>query len=269
MADATTEEPEVDPELESAEGSGEGSDDAPKKDKGPIKLLGGVIGLIAAGGALAFMALPSKPEVAPKFTGPFHHQLFEEQFISNVKDNNFTRFIKTNPQVEYFAYDEAYIKNRVTDPGYTALLQHVFGGLASRQNLDEIYGGTMRDQFAEEIRLSVNSILFPVHIGETSLPLDTDGESGLRPGNSYRHTTFSGRFEDHLLKVDAKAKTMQIDEGPQTTFIGNEEDLPVMDVTGEVLYLDVSNLNSGFVGEVQIGAHGRIRQVFLSSHIAQ
>jgi hypothetical protein len=269
MADNTTEDPEVDPDLEAEEGSEEGSEDGPKKDKGPIKLLGGMVGLIAAGGALAFMALPGKPGEGTKFTGPYNHSLFEVQFISNVEDNNFTRFIKTNPQVEYFAYDEAYITKRVTDPGYSALLQHVFGSLVSRRNLDEIYGGTLRDQFAEEIRGAVNPILFPVHIGETDLPLEIDSDSGLRPGNSYRHTTFSGRFEDHVLKVDVNAKTIQIDDGPQTTFTGTEEDLAVLDVTGEVLYLDTTNVNSGFQGEVSVGSHGRIRQVFLSSHIAQ
>lgn len=271
MADEN-EAPEDEPKDASAEGTeGEeatSEEEAPKKDKGPIKLLGGVVGLIAAGGALAFMALPSKPAPPAKFAGPYHHQLFETDFVSNVEDNNFTRFIKTNPQVEYFAYDEAYLATRVTDPGYQALLNHVFGTLVSKQDMTAVQGSE-RDIFAEHIRESINTVLFPVHIGETNLPLDMDEASGLLPGNSYRHSNFSGRFEDHVLKVDSMAKTISIDDGPASTFVGTEEDLPVMDVTGEVLYVDVTNLADGFQGEVQVGTHGRIRQVFLASHLAQ
>lgn len=270
MADEKQDELEEDPNANEGEANAEGnSEDAPKKDKGPLKLLGGVIGLIATGGALAFMALPGKPGPPPKFTGPFHHSLFEAEFVSNVEDNNFTRFIKTNPYIEYFAYDESYLSSRVRDEGYTALLHHEFGGLISNSKLDQIYSGTMRDQFAEEIRTKINPILFPVHIGDTTLPLEADGASGLRPGNSYRRATFTGRFEDHVLKIDAMAKTMQIDDGPQSLFAGDEEDLAVMDLTGEVIYIDVTQLNEGFQGEIQLGTHGRIRQVFLKEHLAQ
>lgn len=238
------------------------------KPKGGLKLLGGVVGLIGAGAALALMAVPGQ-EKEHHFKGPYHLPLFEEEFVSNVADNHFTRFLKTSPEVECFAYDDSYTAARSADLLYRSWLQNDLGMLLRSMSLDEVYGGTEGDLFAQRVRRTCEPILFPVHIGATSNPLDRDEESGLRPGDSYREATFRGRFHDHTLKVDAPSHTLQLDDGEPVPFSGDEVDLFVPDQTGEGIFVDVSTVERDFVGEVKVGVHGRVRQVFLTQNIAQ
>ena len=61
------------PQEEPAAG-GEEQESASRSPKGNVKLLGGVVGVIAAGAMAAFMALPKK--AGPKlFDGPFSFKL--------------------------------------------------------------------------------------------------------------------------------------------------------------------------------------------------
>ena len=255
MSEATTPE---EPQSEAPE----------KKSGGGLKLLGGVVGLIGVGASLALMAVPSKEQDHP-FKGPYYLPLFEEEFVSNVADDHFTRFLKTSPAVEAFAYDETYTTQRAGDLLYQSWLQNDLGMLLRSMSLEEVYGGTEGQLFAQRVRRTVEPILFPVHIGTTLAHLDRDEESGLRPGDSYRRATFRGRFHDHVLKVDAVGSTLQLDEGEPVPFSGDEVDLFVPDQTGEGIYVDVSTIEPDVVGEVPVGIHGRVRQVFLTQNIAQ
>lgn len=239
-----------------------------KKPKDGIKLLGGIVALIGVGGALAVMAIPSK-EGPKHFEGPFHLPLFESEFVSNVADNHFTRFLKTSPEVEYFAYGADYALNRSLDPLFKSWLANDLGTLLRSQHLDEVYGGVEGSEFTERVRRTAEPILFPVHIGETVNPLDRDVESGLRPGDSYRHSTFRGQYHDHTLKVDGTGRTLQLDEGELVPFNGTELDLFVADQTGEGIFVDVTQVEDEFVGEIHVGVHGRVRQVFMTQNIAQ
>lgn len=250
-----------DPEVDSEDG-----EDAPKKDRGPIKMLAGAVGLLAIGGGLAFMAIPSKPEAKPTLQGPLHDQLFEEEFIANTTDASFTRFIKTNPQIEFFAYSPDYVDKRDEDPLYRVWIESDLGALINSQPLSSIID---KEQFAEQVRAKLTPSIFPVHLGNTALPLQVDEESGLRPGDSYRKSTFRGRFHDHVLKIDTTENTLQIDDGPLTVFEGNEIDLPVNSPSGDVIFVDLTELKPDFMGEIPVGVHGRIRQVFITNHLAQ
>lgn len=245
---------------------GEGVEQA--GSRGPLKLVAGVFVLIALGGAAALVSVPSK-EQKPRFQGPFQFSLFEEKFSSNTKDNDQRRFLQTLLDCMYFAYDESYLSVRTDDPLYRPILRDTVGRVISDKTLDEASGGPAREVFLAELRDVLDPILFPVHIGDTALPLDQDETSGLRPGISFRRSTFRGRFHDHVLHVDARARTLQIDEGPETSFKGNEEDIEVVSDIGDVVYVDVSELVQDFQGEVPIGVHGRIRQLFASDLIAQ
>ena len=69
--------------------------------------------------------------------------------------------------------------------------------------------------------------------------------------------------------VDAVARTLQIDDGPVVDFEGNEEDLEIRTSTGKVVYVDVTEVVGDYQGELKIGIHGRIRQLFASDLIAQ
>ena len=135
---------------------------------------------------------------------------------------------------------------------------------------------SVRDRVSEllrednaELRDMLNPILFPIHLGKTEFPLDIHEESGLRPGLSYARSTFRGKFHDHVLKIDAPAKTLQIDEDPVVTFTGVEEDFELTTQTGDSFFLDVTQVNPEFQGEIQIGVHGHLRQVFATEYIAQ
>jgi len=255
------------PEEERAPaGEGEGVEKA--SSRASLKLVAAVFVLIALGGAAALVSIPSK-EQKPHFQGPFQFSLFEEKFSSNTKDNNQRRFLQTLLDCMYFAYDEGYLSVRTDDPLYRPILRDTVGRVISDKTLDEASGGPARETFLAELRDVLDPILFPVHIGHTVLPLDQDEESGLRPGISFRRSTFRGRFHDHVLHVDATTKTLQIDDGPETSFKGGEEDVEVVTDAGEVVYVDVSELIEDFRADVPIGVHGRIRQLFASDLIAQ
>ena len=159
------------------------------------------------------MAVPSKEQDHP-FKGPYYLPLFEEEFVSNVADDHFTRFLKTSPAVEAFAYDETYTTQRAGDLLYQSWLQNDLGMLLRSMSLEEVYGGTEGQLFAQRVRRTVEPILFPVHIGSTIAHLDRDEESGLRPGDSYRRATFRGRFHDHVLKVDASGTSNSMRASP-------------------------------------------------------
>ena len=134
MSEATTPE---EPQSEAPE----------KKSGGGLKLLGGVVGLIGVGASLALMAVPSKEQDHP-FKGPYYLPLFEEEFVSNVADDHFTRFLKTSPAVEAFAYDETYTTQRAGDLLYQSWLQNDLGMLLRSMSLEEVYGGTEGQLFA-------------------------------------------------------------------------------------------------------------------------
>ncbi|MCA9000905.1 MAG: hypothetical protein KDB61_03210 [Planctomycetes bacterium] len=256
-------EAEENAEAKSAEG-----EEASKK-KSPIKLVGALVGVVGAGAALAVMAIPSGPKEIPRFTGPYSHDLVDEAVVTNTKDDHYKRFIKYKPQVEFFSYDANYMTTRMNDELYTAWLNDSFSGLASNRSIDEILEGSNRERFAQVVRHAVEPVLFPVHVGDAESPLDADPVSGIRPGDSYRLSTFRGAFWNHTLTVDGDAKTLQVDEGDKTAFRGDELDLKVLTPNGEFVYLDVTNMEPGFSGTVQIGVKGRIRQVFLKDMMAQ
>ncbi len=256
-------------EAEEGEKKNEGEGEETPKKKLPVKLVGALVGVVGLGAALAMMAIPSGPKEIPRFIGPFFHDLVDTDIVSNTKDDHFKRFIKYKPQVEFFAYDAEYLNARMADSLYTAWLNDSFSGLASNKSIDDIMEGENRERFAQVVRHAVEPVLFPVHVGTSDSPLEMDPESGIRPGDSYRLNTFRGSFWNHTLTVDADARTLTIDEGDAMGFQGNELDLKVLTPNGDFLYLDVTGLNPGFSGTVQIGVKGRIRQVFLTNMMAQ
>jgi hypothetical protein len=136
--------------------------------------------------------------------------------------------------------------------------------------MDEVMAGSAREIFSAALEEITEPILFPVHIGKTVRPYDTEEASGLRIGESQeRKGTFRGAFYDHVLNVNQPRRTIQFDEGPETPFQGDEEDLLVQTDDGSTLFVDVSDLATGFRGEVNVGVMGRIRRVLTGDIIAQ
>ncbi len=255
-------------ENEDGETPEEGGEET--KSKGPIKLLGGIVGLIAAGTILAVMAKPSK-EVLPSFVGPGMHDLFvPKEIVGNPLDDNFSRYLKFSPSCSFFAYDLAYPESRRADLHYETILKEVIQFTISRYRMNEVMDQSGREAFSAALEKIAEPILFPVHIGLTATPYDIDPQSGLRTGESQeRFGTFRGGFYEHVLKVNEPKKTLQLDDGEEIPFGGEEYDLLVEAPNGSKLYVDVTALNEGFEGEVHVGVMGRIRRMFTGDIIAQ
>jgi hypothetical protein len=78
-----------------------------------------------------------------------------------------------------------------------------------------------------------------------------------------------GLFYEHALHVDAARKSVRLDDGKETSFQGDEADLFVADARGKGVYVDVSALHEGFVGEVSVGTFGRVRNVYFNTFLTQ
>ena len=240
---------------------------ASKQDRGPIKLIGATVAICAAGALLAVMAVPSKPEVQ-RLRGPYPLQIIEK-YQANPIDGNLTRFIQFTPHCEYYAYDKKYVETRMSDPFYMAQLKTALGRAVADKTLAEILEGIQRELFSVEVEREIAPVLFPVHIGDTKFPLDKDEQSGLGPGFSFDESTFRGLFYEHVLKLDAVARTIQIDDGPVISYAGDEQDLHVLTQAGESVFVDVAEVNPEFQGELHVGAHGRVRKLMILEPLAQ
>ena len=251
--------------ADQAEGEGE-----EKSSKSSLKLLGGVVGLLGAGTALALMAMPKKDKT-PSFDGPAMHNLVEPpEVVGNPLDDNYARYFRFHPSCSFMAYDLGYPEGRRADPHYEPLLREAISTTISTYTMDELMSGNSETWLPELIESIVEPILFPVHLGETATPYDQHEESGLRLGPSQeREGTFRGAFFEHTLHVDVPEKTMQLDDGPEVTFESGAFDVLVEAPNGSKVYVDVSAANEEFVGDIHIGVMGRIRRLFPGDKMAQ
>lgn len=251
-------------------GEVDGAGEAPTKSKGSIKLLGAVVGLIALGSVLAMVAMPKKEKVK-SLVGPAMHRFFPEgEIVGNPLDDNFSRYIKFSPSCSYFAYDPAYPAGRSADEHYETALRESMIFTISQYRIDEIMASAAHEAFAAALEEVAEPVLFPVHLGETQTPYDQDPKSGLRLGDSQdQDGTFRGAFYEHELKVDAKKKTLQLDELDPVSFSGTEHDLLVEAEDGSKFYVDVTGIKDGFEGTVHVGVMGRIRRMYTGDIIAQ
>ncbi len=249
---------------------GEESSEDGGKSKGPMKLIGGLVGVIVLGAAAAFMAIPGKEET-PRFAGPYSYEVItkDNKISANVLDNAQSRYLQFELTCEYFAYQPTYLDTRITDPLYKPSLMSEINALVAKKRLSEAYVGEAREAFMAEMKDLLNPILFPIHYGKTALPQDVDEMSGIRPGISYHKATFRGRFHGHTLKVDAIEKTLQFGDDSAVSFDGGEEDYRLLTPGGETLFLDLTELKPDFQGEINVGIRGRIRRLYTPEFIAQ
>jgi hypothetical protein len=116
---------------------------------------------------------------------------------------------------------------------------------------------------------ALDPVLFPIHVGNEHEAHGRHEESGLRPGRSIARSSMRGPYFEHALHVDSDGKTIQLDEGPTHHFEGDETDLAVEDASGRTLYLDVSELEPGFAGEIHVGPLGRVLNVYFGNILTQ
>jgi len=242
------------------EGGEAASEGAPNKSKKKLLLGGGTVSVIAAGALAAMMAVPSK-NVQRVYEGPFSQSLFEEEFHCNIQEEGRARFLQMSPVANYLAYDGEYLSTRMTDSLFAPALHDRVFQVASRKSLKEIYGEINESTFMEELADAINPVLFPVHIGSGTLPWDLDDVSGLRPGLSSAKNTFRGRFDEHMLHVDATQGELWIDDGPRSSFEKGDLDVRVVTAEGNLLFIDTSRLVEDFVGQRKVGVKGQVVQV--------
>lgn len=240
--------------------------EAPGRGARRLLLGAGILILPALAWAVALLAVPA-PVPQRGFQGPFVAPLTGQKVQVNLSDGK--SFLILNLNLVYEACDEAYHAARAADPMYAAEIKDVLVEIASAKTREQVSDKVHKPVFMEEIRKAVEPLLFPVHIGETRHPNERDKLSGLQPGLSASRGTFRGPFGEHVLRVDAPARTLRIDDGPEITWIGGESEIAVVAADRGVLFVDVSRVEPGFRGELPVGVKGRVRKVLWDEVLIQ
>jgi flagellar basal body-associated protein FliL len=254
--------PEAGPSTEAAR--------TPARKKG-LLLGGGVVSLVALAWVLSVVAVPAQREhAAHPLQGPFIAEISPPSgFQVNLAGDGGKHFLSMTLNVEVDALEQTYVSARTSDPLYQAKLTDAVLRVASQKTKGELDSAVGKDVFREELRLALDPVLFPIHVGNELQAGARHKKSGLRPGLSADRSTSRGFFYEHELEVDPVDKTIRLDHGPKIAFEGNESDLFVADAKGKGIYVDVSGLEPGFAGAVQAGTFGRVRNVYFVSFLTQ
>ena len=255
---------------ENEEGAADAGEEAsPKKGKKKSLFLGGgMVALIALAYVLSMMAVPKAPEATP-FGGPYVIVLTAEDIHVNLAGDGAKRYLAMMVKAEYDGYDEVYAAARVADPLYQAKLKDLLISLGRQKRKEDIEDALGEEAFKEEMRESVDPLLFPIHVGNELSHAQADELSGLRPGSSSRFATMRGGFKSHKLLVDAENKTIALDGGEAVSFEGNEVNLEIQNENQLNVFVDVTGLNPEFSGEVAVGTFGHLRDVLFDKFIVQ
>ncbi len=277
MADAKKDD-KKDPKIDAA---GEG---APKKSKTPLVMGGGALAVIALGWVLSIMAVPHADDAhKPHLEGPFVARLSNGEIQVNLSGESSKRYLVMGLTGEYMAYDEAYVNGRlgiggeagghgdapVADPLYTIQLKNALLSLASTRTREQVTDPVQIENFLEEARLAVEPVLFPIFIGDSHSPHHADSKSGLKLGSSIHDSTLRGLLHEHEVEVDSEKGKLRFDDGPWVEFEGREDDLEVVNPSGEKIWLDLGEMKKGFSGKVPVGVPGRLRKIYRESFLVQ
>ncbi len=243
---------------------------APRKKTG-LFLGGGLASLVALAWALSLVAVPREDAHEPHpILGPFVADVPPSSgFQVNLAGDGGKHFLAMTLKVEVDALEEAYAGTRANEPLVQAKLTDAVLRVSSQKTKGELDSTVGKEVFREELRVALDPVLFPIHVGNEQQAGARHVESGLRPGRSIDRSTMRGLFYDHELAVDATAKTLRLDHGAQIAFDGDEEDLFVADATGKGVYVDVTGLDPRFQGAVHAGTFGRVRNVYFVSFLTQ
>lgn len=239
------------------------ADPAAAAKKHKLFAIGGVVAVLSLAFGAALMAVPRKV-VKSELAGPFVALLSPTKLQVNLNDGR--SYLVLNLNVLFEAYTADYVTLRTADAVCNAEVRDQLVAISSAKSRQDVSDKVLKPVYLEEIRHAVEPLLFPVHIGAGALPTDPDPLSGLAPGSTM--STFRGLFEDHVLKIDAVAKTIALDDGAPVTFKGDERDLAV-GAEGSVLYLDVTRLEAEFRGDVKVGVKGLVKRVLWDEVLIQ
>jgi flagellar basal body-associated protein FliL len=244
---------------------------APRSRRKPLFLGAGALIVVALGWALAVVAVPVHE-------APVVHTLSEPTLLGvsppngyhvNLSEAGGKHYLAVTVMSEVEAYDAAAAKEQASDPLYRARLSDAVLKTASRMTKGDLDGPTGKEVFRRELLAAIETVLFPVHVGDSESATGRDSASGLAPGDSIDRATLRDLLHERVLVVDAAERTIQVGGGPLQRFQGDETDLEVVDAAGRSVYLDVSRLEPGFQGEVPVGVLGRVSKVYFTSFLVQ
>jgi flagellar basal body-associated protein FliL len=244
---------------------------APKRKRGKKLVLGGgSLVIVAIAWALSLVALPKKHADEHLLNGPYVVELSPKTgFQVNLSGRGGRHYLALSIKAEVDVFQQAYAAALAETPLYQARVTDTVLDLTSRKSKEDVEDKVGKEILREELRIALDPVLFAVHVGNAEHVDRRHEESGLRPGASNRQATLRGMFYEHELDVDAKKRTIRLDEGPVVTFSGDESDLELTDGAGNTVYVDVSGLVPEFHGEVHVGVMGRIRSINFSQFLTQ
>jgi hypothetical protein len=256
-----------------------------KKSKAPIVFGGGALSMVALGYILSLMAVPTKEGARLELEGPFVVGLSKKEISVNLTGDASKRYLVMNLQAEYFAYDQNYVAGRLgvavghgggghgdapeEDPIYTAQLKNALLKLGATKSVQNVTDPVQVDSFLEEVRATVDPILFPVYVGDSHSPHDPDKSSGVKVGDSSSDSNFRGLLHEHELEIDNLKKKIRLDDGPAVEYEGHERDLVLETKDHQRLYVNLTELKPDFSGKIAIGVPGRVRTIYRDSLLVQ
>jgi len=262
------------PAAPTAEGAAPAAPPAEARHAGKKSLFlgGGIVGLVSMAWALSLVAVPkgAHHESAHHIAGPFMADVSPSAgFQVNLSGDGGKHYLSLKLNVEVDAFEEGYALARAAQPLYQAKLTDAVLRTASQKTKGELDNAVGREVFRDELRVALDPVLFPVHVGDEHSPDGFHEESGLRAGRSLARSSLRGLFYEHVLHLDAGKKSLRLDEGKEVVYQGDEVDLFVADAYGKGVYLDVTGVASGFDGEVPVGTFGRVRNVYFNTFLTQ
>lgn len=247
--------------------------EAKQAGKKSLFLGGGILGLVATAWALSLVAVPkggAHREAEHHIAGPFMADVSPSAgFQVNLSGDGGKHYLSLKLNVEVDAFEEGYAGARAAQPLYQAKLTDAVLRTASQKTKGELDNAVGREVFRDELRIALDPVLFPVHVGDEHSPDGFHEESGLRTGRSIARSTLRGFFYEHVLHLDTAKKTLRLDQGKELAYQGDEVDLFVADAFGKGVYLDVSGVTGEFDGEIPVGTFGRVRNVYFNTFLTQ
>ena len=244
----------------------------PKNSKRGLIFGSSILCVIAAAVATAFLGVPREMSWDySRFVIPLKDK--DGTFQMNLAPT-YHRYLVLDVSVDLLSYDEEATRAWVADPICISYLDNDINSLGSAVTINEIFGVTGPDGvpgklFMEQVRATVEKIIFAVQLGDASDPMTADSASGLGPGISSRKSSLRGPLSEHSIQLDCISHTIQFDDGDMYSFDGTEDDFHLTNSAGDSIYVDLTGVELDFMGEVPVGVSGRVLSVLKHKLVVQ
>ena len=242
----------------------------PKNSKRGLIFGSSILCVIAAAAATAFLGVPREMSWDySRFVVP----LKAEPFQMNLAPT-YTHYLVMDVVADVRSYDEEATRAWVADPICISYLDHAINSVGSAATMNEVFDITGPDGipgklFMEQIRASIEKVIFAVQFGDAPDPMTADSESGIAPGISSRKSSLRGPLSEHSIQLDCISHTIQFDDGDTYSFDGTEDDFHLTNSAGNSIYVDLTDVELDYMGEVPVGVTGRVLSVLKRKFVVQ